>query len=193
MYVFTALLLVLTMTGFAFYWVQWNRFDWLYYIHHLFIFLLLYTCLHYSGSIIYLITGTALYSIDKILGLIAYRKAGNINAKMFSIYVLEVSVKVGAGVTYQDVQYVFLNVPSVSFLELHLFHLTSSPNADGNKINLHIKESGKWTKEVISAIIKNPLWVCLDAFYGHDANLALEYKHAEMFLVEVLMSLPCWV
>ena len=81
MYGFTALFLVLTMKGFAFSWVRWNRFDWFYYIHHLFIFLLLFRCFHYYGSILYLITGIALYSIDKLLGIIAYRKAGNINAR----------------------------------------------------------------------------------------------------------------
>ena len=182
MYGFTALFLVLTMTGFAFSWVRRNRFEWFYYIHHLFIFVLLFTCLHYSGSIVYLIPGFALYSIDKLLGLIAYRKAGNINAKMVSRDVLEVSVKLGAGVTYQACQEVFLNVTFVSFLEWHPFYLTSSPNADGNNIHFHIKESGKWTNEVISDIIKNPLWVCLDAFYGHDSKLALEYKHAAVFV-----------
>ena len=182
MYGFTAMFLVLTMTGFAVSWVRRNRFDWFYYIHHLLIFVLLFMCLHHSGSIVYLITGIAIYSIDKLLGLIAYHKAGNINAKMVSRDVLKVSVKLGAGVTYQAVQYVLLNVPSVSFLEWHPFYLTSSPNADGNNIHFHIKESGKWTNEVISDIIKNPLWVCLDAFYGHDSKLALEYKHAAVFV-----------
>ena len=67
MYGFTALFLVLTMTGFSFYWVQRNRFDWFYYTHHLFIFVLLFICLNYSVSIVYLITGIALYSIDKLL------------------------------------------------------------------------------------------------------------------------------
>ena len=101
---------------------------------------------------------------------------------MFSRDVLEVIVKLGSGVTYQSGQYLFLNVPSVSFLEWHIFSLTSSPNADGNKIYFHIKESGKWTKEVISAIINNSLWVFLDAFYGHYAKLALEDNHTEVFV-----------
>ena len=70
MYGFTALFLVLTTTGFAFSWVRQNSFEWFYYIHHLFIFVLLFTCLHYYGSIVYLITRIALYSIDKLLGLI---------------------------------------------------------------------------------------------------------------------------
>ena len=117
MYGLNALFLVLIMTGFAFSWVRRNSFDWFYYIHHLFIFVLLFTCLHYSGSIVYLITGIALYSIDKLLGLIACRKAGNINTKMVGRYLFEVSVKLGAGVIYQADQYVFLNVPFVSFLE----------------------------------------------------------------------------
>ena len=63
-------------------------------------------------------------------------------------------------------------------MEWHAFYLTSSPNAGGNKIHFSIKESGKWTKEVISAIINNSLWECLDAFYGHDENFSLEDKHA---------------
>ena len=117
MYGFTALFIVLTMKGFAFSWVRRNRFYWLYYIHHLFICILPFTCLHYSGFILYLITGIALYSIDKLLGLIVYRKVGNINAKMVSRDVLEVSVKLGEGLTYQSCQYIFLNVSFASFLE----------------------------------------------------------------------------
>ena len=120
--------------------------------------------------------------MDKLLGFIAYCKAGNINVNMVSRDVLEVSVKLGAGMTYQAGQYVFLNVPYVSFLDWHSFSLTSSPNADVNKIHFHIKETGRWTKEVISAIINNSLRVCLDAFYGHDAKLALEDNHAAVFV-----------
>ena len=101
---------------------------------------------------------------------------------MVSRDVLEVSVKLGADVTYQSGQYVLLNVLYVSLLEWHPFSLTFSTNTDGNNMHFHIKESGKWTKEVISSIIKNSLRACLDAFYGHDAKLALEYKHAEMFV-----------
>ena len=111
MYGFTALFLVLTMTGFDFCWVRRNRFDWFYYIHYLLIFVLIFTCLNYSGSIVYLITRIALYSIDKLLGLIAQRTAGNINAKMFSRDVLGVSVKLGAGVTYQSGQYRYHKKP----------------------------------------------------------------------------------
>ena len=184
MYGFTALFLVLTITGFAFSWFRRNRFYWFYYIHHLFIFVLLFTCFRYYGSIVYLSTGIALYSIYKLLGLIAYRKAGKINAKMVSRDVLEVSVKLGAVVTYQIFQYVFLNVLYVSFLEWHTLSLTSSPNADDNKIHYHIKESGKWTKEVISAIINNSFQVCLDAFYGHDSNLAVKIITMHFYLVE---------
>ena len=83
---------------------------------------------------------------------------------------------------YQAVQYFLLNVPFVYFLDCHPFYLTYSTNTDGNKIHFHTKEYGKWTKEVISAIIKNPLRLCLDAFYGHDTKIALEDKHSAVFV-----------
>ena len=127
------------------------------------------------------------------MGLIAYRKAGNINAKMVSRDVLEVSVKLEAGVTYQAGQYVFWNVPCVSFLGWHPFYLTPSSNADGNKMQFHIKESGKWTKEVISAIINNYLWVCLDAFMAMMQSLHFKISMLQCLLVKALVSLPFWV
>merc|ERR1711933_267027 len=59
MYGFVTMFLILVMTAFALPWVRRQKFEWFYYVHHLFILVFVFVCLHYKGSIIYLIPGIA--------------------------------------------------------------------------------------------------------------------------------------
>jgi predicted ferric reductase len=174
MYGIVSLLLVLTMTGFALPWVRRHKFEWFYYMHHLALPLLVFVCLHYPGAFIYLIPGIAIYSVDKIMGLLAYRSCVQATTRLVSSDVLEVSVQLGNGVQYKAGQYVFLNVPNVSFLEWHPFSLTSAPGDGTNKIVFHLKEAGEWTRQVVhcaTSAQNGRLRVRLDGFYGHESQL----------------------
>lgn len=188
MYGIVCLLLILTMTGSALTWVRRHKFEWFYYLHHLFILVLLFVCLHYRGSVIYLIPGITVYGVDKLLGLLAYQKTVEAEAKLVSSDVLEVTISLGPGVSYKGGQYIFLNVPAVSFLEWHPFSITSAPNIYGDKIVFHLKAAGDWTQKVVEAAMsetspnKSSLQVRLDGFYGHNANLDLQYKNGAIFV-----------
>jgi len=168
MYGFASLTLVLVMTAFALPWVRRRYFEWFYYVHHLFILVLVFVCLHYKGAIIYLIPGIALYAVDKLMALYSYRKMAPVRTRMVSSDVVEMSFDIALGVDYKAGDYVFLNVPAVSFLQWHPFSLTSAPTFDGQNVFFHMKNAGSWTKKVIEAAKNNgsTLQVRLDGFYG---------------------------
>jgi len=173
MYGFATMFLVLIMTAMAVPWVRRHKFEWFYYAHHLFLLVFVFICLHYKGAIIYLVPGIAVYSIDKLMGLLSYRKSAPAKTRMVSSDVMELTFDIEPGVEYKAGDYVFLNVPGVSFLEWHPFSLTSAPNVNGNKVFFHLKDSGTWTKNVIEAAKTeardgdNTLNVRLDGFYGN--------------------------
>ena len=176
-----SLLLVMVITGFSLPWVRRNKFEWFYYMHHLFIPLLLFVCLHYSGALIYLIPGIAIYSVDKIMGLLAYKSTLEADTRMVSSDVVEITVKLAKGVRYHAGQYVFLNVPEISHREWHPFSVTSAPtNRDNDKIVFHLKTAGTWTRDVIAAQ-QQRLRVRLDGFYG-DLSQLEHYKDGVMLV-----------
>lgn len=169
MYGFVTLSLIIVMTVFTLPWIRRTKFEWFYYTHHLFILVLVFVSLHYKGAIMYLLPGIAIYGVDKIMALYAYHKAAPVATKMLSSDVLEISFKTSPGVSYNAGDYIFLNVPAVSFLEWHPYSITSSPSVNGSSqtVFFHIKDAGSWTKEVINeAKLGNALKVRVDGFYG---------------------------
>jgi len=163
------LVLILVMTIFSLPSIRRTRFELFYYIHHLFILVVFFVCLHYKGAIIYIIPGIAIYGVDKLMGLYSYRKAAPVATRMLSSDVLEVSFNTKPGVQYKAGDYVFLNVPSVSHLQWHPFSITSAPAANGSKVFFHLKGIGSWTEQVIKKARDQDdgtLQVRLDAFYG---------------------------
>jgi len=182
LYGIVAFLLVMVMTAFTLPWIRRQKFEWFYYAHHLFILVLFFVCLHYKGAIMYLVPGVAIYSVDKLLALLSYRKSGYVNTRMVSSDVLEISVPLASKMKYEAGQYVFLNIPEVSHLEWHPFSLTSSPHQEGGEDSFffHVKEAGTWTRDLISAAKASKdgqLKVRVDGFYGHNLIPNLPDKH----------------
>jgi len=189
-YGFVALGLVIIMTVTALPSIRRKRFELFYYIHHLFILVLVFVCLHYKASIIYLIPGIAVYAVDKIMALYSYRKTAPVTTRMLSSEVLEVSFKIkpGSGVQYKAGDYIFLNVPSVSHLQWHPFSITSSPTVHGNRVFFHIKAiattttTKSWTSSVIEEANKRDdglLHVRLDGFYGNGMCDQITQGHSD--------------
>lgn len=182
MYGIVALILVVEMTIFALPYFRRYLFEWFFYIHHLFILVLFFVCLHYKGAILYLIPGVSIYTIDKLMGLYAYKNCCLAKTEMVSSDVLECSFKVdNFQYTYKPGQYVFVNVPSVSHLQWHPYSLTSGPNANPGEIFFHLKEAGEseesWTRQVVKAGRAGQLEMRIDAFYG-DYSEELSHKKA---------------
>jgi predicted ferric reductase len=185
-YGFLTILFIGIMTVFSIPWIRRNKFEWFYYAHHLFIFVFLFICLHYKGAIIYIIPGIAVYAVDKLMALVSYLKTSPAITRILSSTVVEISFEISQDVTYNAGDYIFLNVPEVSFLEWHPFSLTSAPSVDGNKVFFDLKDSGSWTKKVIEAAAKKDdatLHVRLDGFYGaNDVHKQLQNKHGAVLV-----------
>lgn len=181
MYGIFTLILVLEITIFALPYFRRYLFEWFFYVHHLFILVLFFICLHYKGAIIYLIPGLAIYTIDKLMGILAYRNCCLAKTEMVSSDVLEVTFKVDESVKYKAGQYVFVNVPSVSHLQWHPYSLTSGPNANPGEVFFHLKEAGEseesWTRQCVEAGRAGQLDMRIDAFYG-DYSEELAHKKA---------------
>mmetsp|Transcript_26297 Transcript_26297/g.47376 ORF Transcript_26297/g.47376 Transcript_26297/m.47376 type:complete len:861 (-) Transcript_26297:120-2702(-) len=169
-YGLVTLFLIMVMTVFTLPWIRRQKFEWFFYAHHLFVLVLVFVSLHYKGAIIYLLPGIAIYGVDKLMALYAYKKTAPVATRMLSSDVIEISFETTPGVTYKAGDYVFLNVPSVSFLQWHPYSVTSAPSAHGKKVMFHLKGfSGGWTDQVIKEALKrddNTLNVRLDGFYG---------------------------
>ena len=171
LYGIISLVLVLEIGFFALPYFRRYLFEWFFYIHHLFILVLFFVCLHYKGAIIYLLPGIAIYTIDKLMGMNAYKNCCLAKTEMVSSDVIECSFKIdNSKFEYKAGQYVFVNVPSVSHLQWHPYSLTSSPNANPGELFFHIKEAGEseqsWTRQVVEAGRDGQLEMRIDAFYG---------------------------
>ena len=182
MYGLVSFFFMMVMTVFTLPRIRRAHFEWFYYTHHLFIFVLFFLCLHYKGSFIYLIPGVAMYMVDKIFPLMAYRSAGTVETRLASPDVLEIFVPT-ATQGYYGGAYVFLNVPEVSWLEWHPFSLTSAPGKNGDRLVFHLKAAGTWTRAVLEAAAKarsegSDLTVRIDGFYGHKVTENLSKKSA---------------
>lgn len=168
-YGITAFVLMMIMTLFALPWVRRVHFEWFYYSHHLFIFVLFFMGLHYKGAFIYLIPGVAMYMVDKVFPLYAYRSAGTVRTRLVAPDVIEIRIPTRTQ-EYYGGAYVFLNVPSVSWLEWHPYSLTSAPQ-EGEDLVFHLKGAGTWTRAVIEAAKEakangSDLSIRIDGFYG---------------------------
>merc|ERR1711935_1107250 len=182
MYGIVCLVLVLEIGIFALPYFRRYLFEWFFYVHHLFVLVLFFICLHYKGAVIYLIPGIAIYTVDKLMGLNAYYNCCIAKTEMVSSDVLECSFKIdNSNYRYNAGQYVFVNVPSVSYLQWHPYSLTSGPNANPGEVFFHLKEAGEseesWTRQCVEAGRAGQLEMRIDAFYG-DYSEGLAHKKA---------------
>ena len=87
-----------------------NCFNLFYTMHHLFVVILVFLCLHYKGTIILILPGLSVYLIDKLLGQLAYASTAEAVARMASPDVLEISLPLSPSASYSAGQYVLVNV-----------------------------------------------------------------------------------
>lgn len=107
--------------------VRRRHFELFYYAHHLFLVLLVFTCLHYDQAIIYLIPGLGIYGVDKACRVLACRGGVWAEVELVTDDVVELRVPLDSRASYKAGQYIFLNVPAISALQWHPFSLTSAP------------------------------------------------------------------
>ena len=187
----SAAALIIATTSMNF--IRRRYFEIFYYAHHLFLVLLVFLCLHSASAIIYLMPGLAIYVIDKACRVMACKLGGvtaSVQVVTKDLVEVRVSLAEDQRSSYKAGQYVFLNVPSISYLQWHPFSLSSAPReAGGEQIVFHVKALGgpsSWTSLLLEAAQKaegGKLNVKVDGFYGHDAASSLDGPRTAVMLV----------
>lgn len=79
---------------------------------------------------------------------VTYRKIVMRPSKTLELQLMKKGFKMEVG------QYVFLNCPSISWLEWHPFTMTSAPEEDF--LSVHIRSAGDWTEKLIAMVEQLP-------------------------------------
>lgn len=88
-----------------------------------------------------------------------------------------------AGVKYNALGFLYVNIPGISRLQWHPFSTTSTPLDDGNEVTVCIKPLGDWTQNlhdnIAAQTAKTPgcpfavKSVHAEGPYGHESNYFL--------------------
>ncbi|KAJ3178698.1 hypothetical protein HDU85_005101 [Gaertneriomyces sp. JEL0708] len=144
--------------------VRRRRFELFWYTHHLFI--PFYVCLffHYFGCFVKTAEGKCkpygsnvftvpcfmLYIVERILREYRARKETTLTKVVYHPgNTLELRFE-KPSFNYKPGQYLFLNIPSVSYFQWHPFTISSTP--EEGFVSVHIRVVGDWTKKVASEL-----------------------------------------
>jgi predicted ferric reductase len=170
MYGFGALALMTVMCFASLHRIRRKKYELFYFIHQLFILLIIFVCWHYGKGMLYLLPAVVMLTADKLLAALANRGSVRAVAKILSHDIIEIKVKTANGFSKcQAGQYVFLKVPSVSALEWHPISVTWQTD---DELALHVRalEPKSWTRKVFEEVQNGggSINVKLDGFYGAD-------------------------
>eukprot|EP00475_Leptophrys_vorax_P041730 TRINITY_DN78775_c0_g1_i1.p1 TRINITY_DN78775_c0_g1~~TRINITY_DN78775_c0_g1_i1.p1 ORF type:complete len:982 (+),score=244.37 TRINITY_DN78775_c0_g1_i1:113-2947(+) len=158
-------LFLMVLVGTSLPWVRRRHFNYFFYSHFIFFFYYLITCYHAVQFVPFTYAALAFYGLDRVLRLFW----GAWPTKTVRIEVIGNAVRVTfkkhcAG-RYKVGQYVFLNFPSIEFLEWHPFTLANGP--DEEHLEVLIKGLGDHTKKMIAAAqASQQVWIRVDGPYG---------------------------
>ncbi|XP_062039803.1 NADPH oxidase 1 isoform X2 [Lepus europaeus] len=134
---------------------------------------------HFPQSWEWILAPCVLYAFERILRFYRSRQKVVITKViMHPSKVLELQMK-KRGFSMEVGQYVFVNCPSISFLEWHPFTLTSAPEEDF--FSIHVRVAGDWTEKLIKAFEqqKSPLpRIEVDGPFGTVSEDVFQYEVA---------------
>lgn len=105
---------------------------------------------------------------------------------------------------FKEGQWILINCPSISKIEWHPFTITSNPIEFGH-VQVFIKESGDWTKNVVSLLLKNGpdsnIKFKISYPYGNKYNIIKKYSVVVLIaggigitaFMSLIKSLPCYL
>ncbi|DBA01303.1 TPA: hypothetical protein N0F65_001808 [Lagenidium giganteum] len=153
-----------------------------YYCHHLFIIVLITSCMHFSSFVIYMYPGICLYMMHRILSNTQSRVACEVvDLEAIPGEVTRIVFRRSPGKAghYHAGQFVYLRIPLLSRTQWHPFSISSSPIEYEDTFTVHVKAVGNWTKSLYAVAIqareerKLPL-VYVDGFYGKMSD---DFQH----------------
>jgi predicted ferric reductase len=184
MYGYAATLTMLVMCITALHRIRRMYFEVFFYSHQLYRLVVLFLCVHYRGSILYLLPGICMIIIDKTVAYISIFFSVKAQGKIIASDLFELKVRKDRSFHYDSGQYIFVNVPHVSVLEWHPMTVTWQTEEE---LAVHIKTrgDGSWTDKVYEEIRSGGghLPVRLDGFYGSNQIESghLDQKDAVLF------------
>lgn len=153
-----------------------------YYSHHLFIFVLFFSALHFSQFVIWMYPATCLFVMHRILSNTQSRvpcEVVDLEAIPGEITRLVFRRAPGSSGHYHAGQFVYLRVPLLSHTQWHPFSISSSPIEYEDTFTVHVKCIGNFTKSLYALAIqareerKMPL-IYVDGFYGKMSD---DFQH----------------
>ncbi|KAI9906865.1 hypothetical protein PsorP6_004419 [Peronosclerospora sorghi] len=153
-----------------------------YYCHHLFIFVLFLSALHFSQFVIWMYPAVCLYVMHRILAQSQSRvpcEVVDLEAIPGEITRLVFRRSPGISGHYHAGQFVYLRIPLLSHTQWHPFSISSSPIEYEDTFTVHVKCIGNWTKALYAVAIqareecKLPL-IYVDGFYGKMSD---DFQH----------------
>ncbi|CAI5729746.1 unnamed protein product [Peronospora destructor] len=157
-------------------------YDVFYYCHHLFIFVLFFSALHFSQFVIWMYPAVCLYVMHRILAQNQSRmpcEVVDLEAIPGEITRLVFRRSPGKSGHYHAGQFVYLRIPLLSHTQWHPFSISSSPIEYEDTFTVHVKCIGNWTKSLYAVAIqareerKLPL-IYVDGFYGKMSD---DFQH----------------
>ncbi len=158
---------VLVLTGIFFKFIT-RYFEWFLRIHYVFFIIVIGVGLAHGVGQLY--TAIGFLAVDLFLRfffMFLYKKESKeTELEIIAENVMKLSFdKKKAKFNYKAGQYVFICIPSLTYIEFHPFTIDSSPNQD--KVELKIKVLGDWTKDLKTlATKKKKVKVLIDGPYG---------------------------
>ncbi|KAJ8420196.1 hypothetical protein Cgig2_021666 [Carnegiea gigantea] len=171
---------------------KWN-FELFFYTHQLYVVFVLFLAFH-VGDFIFCFGagGIFLFMLDRFLRFIQSRKTVDIiSARSLPCGTLELVFSKPAGLRYNALSFIFLQIRELSWLQWHPFSVSSSPMEGKHHLSVLIKVLGEWTEKLKCKLSKNHkepekllqsqlqslITASVEGPYGHESPYHLMYKH----------------
>ncbi|CAA7393175.1 unnamed protein product [Spirodela intermedia] len=155
--------------------VRRKMFELFFYSHQLYVLFLLFFLLHVGiGFLTIMLPGIYLFMIDRFLRFLQSRgRVRLVSARLLPGDTIELNFAKSAGLEYNPLSNVFVNVPAVSRLQWHPFTVSSNSNLEPDTLSVIIKKEGSWTQKLHQVLASSPpdrLEVALEGPYGPVSN-----------------------
>uniref|UniRef100_A0A1D1YKS8 ferric-chelate reductase (NADH) n=1 Tax=Anthurium amnicola TaxID=1678845 RepID=A0A1D1YKS8_9ARAE len=172
--------------------IRKRYFELFFYTHQLYLVFVIFLAMHVGDFIFSMAAGGIfLFILDRFLRFCQSRTTVNlISAACLPCGTVELVISKPAGLKYNALSFIFLQVRELSRLQWHPFSVSSSPLDGRNHISILIKVLGEWTeklREIITSVPEQPhaalnfkpnsLTASVEGPYGHEVAYHLMYEN----------------
>ncbi|KAK8916359.1 Ferric reduction oxidase 2 [Platanthera zijinensis] len=139
--------------------VRRKMFELFFYTHHLYFIFLIFFLLHVGISFFsYVLPGIYLFLVDRYLRFLqSRRRVKLLSARLLPSEVVELNFAKSPELRYAPTSVVFINIPSISWIQWHPFTVISSSNLEPDVLSVLIKKEGSWTQKLCQTLSHSSL------------------------------------